>query len=242
MKRLCVVVAVAAVAADPHSAAAGPLEEVVPNANANVEGDLQNLGPFFITGGMRLQQVYDGSQFGSFGGKRLITHIVFRPDSTFGDPHSTDISDLEVSLSTVNIGPDGLSTTFANNLGPDNTLVHDGFITLSTSDLAGPGNTRAFDIVIALQTPFSYDPTTGRNLLMDVRNNDLNVPSGGPRFMDAQFTKGDSISRVFEIGPGSPTGSADTLGLVTLFRHVVPAPGTLAILGLGLIGTRRRRR
>ena len=242
MKRLIVTAALVGLGVAAYPAAAGLLEEVVPNANAAVEGNVDNVFPFFFPGGMRYQQVYDSSQFGSFGGKRLITHIVFRPDSTFGDAHSTDISDLEVSLSTVNIGPDGLSTTFANNLGPDNTLVHDGFITLSTSDLPGPGNTRAFDIVIALQTPFSYDPTTGRNLLMDVRNNDLNVPSGGPRFMDAQFTKGDSISRVFEIGPGSPTGSTDTLGLVTLFRHVVPAPGTLAILGLGLIGTRRRRR
>jgi hypothetical protein len=225
-----------------YSAPAGIIDEVVPNANTAVEGNSNNIFPFFITGGMRYQQVYDSSQFGTFGGKRLITHIVFRPDSTFGDPHSTNISDLEVSLSTVTIAPDGLSTTFASNLGPDNTLVHDGFITLSTADTPGPGNTRAFDIVIALQTPFSYDPTSGRNLLMDVRNNDLNVPTGGPRVMDAHNAPGDSISRVFAIGPGSPTGSADSLGLITLFRHVVPAPGTLAILGLGLLGARRRRR
>ena len=194
---------------------------VVPNANESEDGNNNNIYPFFVTGGMRYQQVYDSSQFGSFGGKRLITHIVFRPDSTLGDPHTTHIFDLEVSLSTVNIGPDGLSTTFADNLGPDNTLVHGGFITLSTSDLAGPGNTRAFDIVIALQTPFSYDPTTGRNLLLDVRLNDLNVPAGGPRAMDAEFTQRDSISRIFAIGPGSPTGLADSLGLITLFRIVV---------------------
>jgi len=39
-------------------------------------------------------------------------------------------------------------------------------LTWTTANLAGPGNTRQFDIVFPLTTPFLYDPADG-NLLLD---------------------------------------------------------------------------
>ena len=244
MTRLFAIATVAAFGlASP--ALAGLLEEVVPNANQGVEGDINNVFPFFLNGGMRYQQVYASSDFSSFGGPRLITQIAFRPDSVEGGVFNANISDLEVSLSSIVAGPDGLSIVFANNIGADVAQVHDGPITLSSNDLPGPGNTRAFDIIITLQTPFLYDPTLGRNLLLDVRNNDPGITSGVGRIMDAENTGGDPISRVWgPIGnPNAPLGQPDTVGLVTRFQHIVPAPSVLSLLGVaGLFGTRRRRR
>ena len=99
-----------------------------------------------------------------------------------------------------------------------------------------------FDIVINLQTPFSYDPTTGRNLLLDITNrepgnNDINI------FFDAVSAAGDSVSRVYsaEGAPNAAAGTAQTLGLITRFQHI-PGPGALALLGAASLVVRRRRR
>jgi hypothetical protein len=61
-----------------------------------------------------------------------------------------------------------LSTTFAQNLGTNNTLVFDGTVNVTTGNLPGPGNTRQFDIVFPFTTPFLYDPAAG-NLLLDMQ-------------------------------------------------------------------------
>jgi hypothetical protein len=61
-----------------------------------------------------------------------------------------------------------LSSTFADNLGPDNVLVFDGTLTWIHANLPGPGNTRQFDVVFPLTTPFLYDPAAG-NLLLDIQ-------------------------------------------------------------------------
>ncbi len=242
MKRLFAVATVAAFGL-ASSALAGLLEQVVPNANFDVEGNTNNVIPFFFfAGGAHYQQVYANSQFSSFGGPRLITEIVFRPDSDFGEPYSHTLSDIEVRLSSTAAAPDGLSPIFANNVGADDALVYDGAITFSTLDLPGPGNTRAFDVTITLQIGFLYDPTLGRNLLLEVRNRDLDDNFALERIMDAENTQGDSVSRLFAFGPDSTTATTvDSLGLITRFQHI-PGPGALALLGAAGLAIRRRRR
>ena len=208
MKRLTVIAALAGLGVSAYPAAAGPLEEVVPNGNAVVEGNTSNRFPILVNGGIRYQQVYNASQFGSFGGKRLITQIAFRPDDMFGAPFNINISDLEVRLSSTAVGDDGLSTIFANNVGGDVQLVYDGAINLSSADVPGPGDTRAFDIVINLQTPFSYDPTTGLNLLLDITNREAgnnNLVIG----IDGAATNEDGVSRNW--GPEGDPNAAKRL-------------------------------
>jgi hypothetical protein len=192
---------------------------VVPNVFEEMEAAGANRFPLLVDGGIRYQQVYDASQFSSFGGPRFITRIAFRPDNAFGGAFTVNISDLEVSLSTIAAGPDDLVPTFADNLGLDNALVFDGPITLSSNDDPGPGDSRAFDVVLELVSPFPYDPAQG-NLLLDVRNaepgdNHIRL------FFDAVFAA-DSVSRVFsfEGNPDSAVGARDTGGLVTHFGYV----------------------
>jgi hypothetical protein len=75
---------------------------------------------------------------------------------------------LLIYASTTTRSVAGLSATFAENIGADNTLVFSGTLNWATGNLPGPGNTRQFDVVFPFTTPFLYDPAAG-NLLLDIR-------------------------------------------------------------------------
>jgi hypothetical protein len=214
---------------------------VVPNALAAVEG---NQASEFLTGdgapAIHYQQVFAASQF---SGPGVITELAFRPDAVRGDAFSATLPNTRISLSTTSKVPDGLSATFADNLGPDETVVYNGNLTLSSSDAPGPGGTRAFDIVVALSSPFSYDPSLG-NLLLDFQRDGSTLNPLGESF-DAQDQFGDSISRAFgSRASATATRGADTFGVVVRFT-MVPEPASLVMLGsviFILCGRNRRRR
>lgn len=224
-----VAIAVALIGA---SATACADEIVVPNEVENVEGGTNNGFPFHIANfslpSQRYQQVYGADDFAALSGPVLITEIRFRPDGTTGNAFASVLADVQINLSTTTMGPDGLSATFADNIGPDETVVHSGPLALSSSD-TGPGP-RDFDIVIELQTPFLYDPAAG-DLLMDVRN----FEGGLTTQFDAHFEIDDTsraTTNVASSGTGhvnSPTASVvDSIGLVTKFV-TVPAVLPVAI-------------
>jgi hypothetical protein len=195
---------------------------VVPNALAAVEG---NEASEFLTGNgapeVRYQQVFAASEF---SGPGVITEIAFRPDAVrpSGTAFSTTLPNTRISLSTTSKAPDGLSATFASNIGPDETVVYSGDLPLSSSDTPGPGGTRAFDILISLSTPFAYDPSMG-NLLFDFQRDASPLDPLGVSF-DAHFQTGDSISRAYG-SRTSPTATlgVDSVGLVARFT-LVPEP------------------
>src|SRR6266850_8558497 len=185
---------------------------IVPNSLATVEGDSGNSYPFNIgtNSTMRYQQVYAASQFGALppGGTNLIG-IAFRLDAGW-PPFSSTLPAVQINLSTTTKAPDGLSTTFANNVGADDTVVFSGPLSLSSS---GGGSPAPFDIVILFSTQFFYNPDRG-NLLLDVRK----FGGGSISQPDATSVAGDSVSRVY--GPvATSTGGADTAGLVTEFIY-----------------------
>jgi hypothetical protein len=192
---------------------------VVPNTNATVEGNSGNIYPFNIgANDMRYQQVYASSQFGAVPpGGAFLTAIAFRVDAGWGAFAAT-LPGVQINLSTTTKAPDGLDTTFANNVGLNDTLVYSGSLTLSS---AASGSPAAFDIVIPLTPPFWYNPAAG-NLLLDVRNSG----GGTSQQFDAVSTTNDSVSRVYGLVGGS-TGGTDTLGLVTEFTLGV---GTISLI------------
>jgi hypothetical protein len=212
---------------------------VAPNSLAGVEGNAENRFPFLVDGGLRLQQVFNASQFSAISGPTQITQIAFRPDSSLGAAFSRTLSNVTIQLSTTSAAADGLSLTFASNIGADVTTVRSGSLTLSSS-FTGVGP-KDFDILINLTTPFTYNPASG-NLLMDVlnqspENNNISL------FFDAPNTTGDSSSRIYgtEGAPGATAGTSDSSGMVTRFTFgnasvAAPEPGTLALLALGIVG------
>jgi hypothetical protein len=146
-----------------------------------------------------------------------------------------DLQNIRVELSTTSKMPDGLSSTFAENVGTDNTVVYSGLLRLN------------YVTFISLQTPFLFDPAQG-NLLMDVRNFATPpAPSFGVRQFLGEDTRGDTISSVASLDVNSPTARVGSGGMVTLFQvTAVPEPSTLLLLLVGgsalvVSGWRRKR-
>lgn len=216
---------------------------VVPSGNAAIEGNSNNSFPFDLTESQRYQQIYEATEFGV--GPHRITEMMFRPDSREADlSFAAILPDIQINLSTTTKGPGTLSPMFADNVGPDDTIVIPrGPLSLSSND-TGPADLslpRDFDILIAFATPFLYDPSQG-NLLLDVRNfqgEDTNA-------FDAQ-TPGGTSSRLFSTlgNVDAEAGNLSPLALVTKFTlepvsAEVPEPATLALLLIGICGIAAR--
>lgn len=170
---------------------------VVPNENEQQPGPSNNAFPF-NQGDMRYQQVYAADQFQGLTG--LVTQIAYRVDELAGGAFTSGPIDTEIRLSTTTAGPNNLSETFANNVGPDETLVFDGPLILS-SDGSG-----AFDILVDVDDSYFYDGSG--NLLVDIK---VFGPAVTTQFDSAGTGLGEGgtpwTDRVWAIGVNSPTGS-----------------------------------
>jgi hypothetical protein len=202
----------------------------VPDGWLLADGDTAHVYPFNIAPNftMRYQQVFNGSDFliGSREGG-YIERIWFRPDSELGTRFNTTFPTIQINLSTTSRGADGLSALFSDNIGANEVVVYAGPLQLSSLG----GGITFFDIRIPLAQQFVYDPHAG-NLLLDVR-----LFQGTPTtYFDATEVAGDSVSRVWALDVNSPSGQADTLGLITGFSITpIPEPGGASLVALGLL-------
>lgn len=208
-------------------AQAGTLTHEVVVGDPSVYGNGENAFPFgtlpdyYGHASTRYQQVYASS---AFPGALTITELVFYASSHGEAPILPGT--IEIYLSVTGRGVNEISQqAFDDNLGGDPrlfaTLV--GGFSLTGSELAIDGK------------PFYYDPAQG-NLLLDIRFNGIPLGHAGPFFASlgpGNFTGGATspFSRWHDFGVGF-----DNQGLVTGFREYVPEPGTLLLLGLGLLG------
>lgn len=221
---------------------------VVPNEWTAVQGDTGNLLPLFSAQPIRYQQVFDASQFSRLNpGGGLINRIAFRGHGP-GVPFTGTVAQLQVNLSTTQKSPDSLSSTFADNVGPDDTQVFSSPLQTAVTFTGDPKN---FDVVVNFTTPFFYNPAKG-NLLLDIRNSQggVEVPPSDQE-LDGTSASGDSVSRVYNLGDVTAANAGqnggvdekDTYGLITQFnainavsRKVHASAGTFDI-GLPLVGT-----
>jgi hypothetical protein len=219
---------------------------VVPNSLASVEGNASLFTPFNLTAinvtTARYQEVFAASNFTALTGGGSITAIAFRPDGASGSAFVAPDVPLRIDLSTTSAAPDAMSTTFANNVGADDTIVRSGDVAMSSAFTGPAGGPKDFDIVITFTTPFFYDPALG-NLLLDVR------AAAGSRTtpFDAQNSTGDAISIISAFDQNATTGQQSSLGLVAQFTFGAAAPeppvvcvGLSLLAGFGLFSGRRR--
>jgi len=139
---------------------------VVPNSLGTNDGNSFNTTPSG-PGSVREMQIYDSSQFAALSEPSFLTQFAYRPDKTPGPSGPRAVS-LRIFASTSSRAVDAMSPTLANNHGADKTLVYDGKLIWQTANLPGPGNTRQFDVVFPLTTPFLYNRAAG-NLLLEIQ-------------------------------------------------------------------------
>jgi|ERR1043166_2837443 hypothetical protein len=223
----------AALFALPLASVGADARIVAPNNRANVEGN--SGAPFGSGGPLRSQQVYGASQFSSIAqGGGWIDAILFRVDAGSYLGAAATATNIQINLSTTTKAPDGLSPTFAQNVGADDKVVFGPTgLTLIGGGSIGGGPQPFGELKISFNTPFYYDPTAG-NLLMDVRNF-----AGGRSFglFDGELTIGDSVSRVVGFVDAPSIFASDSFGFVTQFEVTpVPEPSSWGLLALCLGG------
>jgi hypothetical protein len=188
---------------------------VVPNEFAEKDANTYNDTPSGSFSGIRNMVIFDSSQFGDLSGPTYLTRWAYRPDRLTGSMGPSS-GTMKVFASTTKRSVAGLSTKFADNLGPDNTLVFEGTLVLTTSNMPGAGNTRHFDIVTTLTTPFLYDPAAG-NLLLDVQ-----ISGGGGTSIRWDAITGNPSVRLLYANGSATVGSFGNVA-VTQFTFE-PAP------------------
>jgi len=178
---------------------------VVPNFHTNVFGYGASVFPYGSAFDVRYQQVFARDQLGGLVGP--VTKIAYRVDESFQIPFSYPV-ECEVRLCHTSVAPGAMDPTFDNNLGSDVTLVHQGYVEMSSA-----GNPYVFDIVIDISDVFVYNSSS--NLLLDVKK--LNSTDTTPFDWVANLPLQRWTSCLSAVGVNSPIGTTFNGGLVTQF-------------------------
>jgi len=217
---------------------------VVPNSNTSTVGNQPDvLGG---SGDGRSQELLGSGQFASVGGSLLIDQLSFRAAPGTG-PLNLTVTTLNLFLSTSSRTPNTsgtlMSATFADNVGPDNTLVYSGPVTFNTVACAGPA-VCPFDLSILFTTPFLYNPSQGR-LLLDFKLTGFSSTSGTFDAVSFNPPGGGSVASV-NAGLNDAAGNFEFSGDIVQLRYtaVAPEPASwgLMLTGAAALALMRRRR
>ncbi len=160
-------------------------EQTLPSGLLNTDGGSQTSIPFNSMNDSISQWHYDTSFF-SASGPILINEIYVRASSPGAVVNGFSCSDLEITLIEATTTPGGASTIFANNILRAE-VVRSGSYTL-VSDTLPDGGTTASWIPLRLFKRFLYDPTSGNDLIIQVRVCGVTTPLGVS--IDGEFVAG----------------------------------------------------
>ena len=219
--------ALAAWSVGPGRAHAAPAQMLIVPVNAANSLVAFGAGPLTAVN-YRIQEVYGAQNFAVTDALH-ITELRYRPDTTYGRAFSTIVGNIEIRLSTTTRAPDGLSEGYAQNPGPDETLVHSGALAISSQFIGPPGEPKNFDIIIPLQTPFTYNPAAG-NLLVDIRNFTGSSASLLGGLGDISTDWSSRLGGALGNATGSPDSAVTPLQIVYLGTNGPPIPPAPTLL------------
>lgn len=162
---------------------------------AALAGDLNSSTPYpFDTGAIRLQHIYDSSNFSlaNGGSPLLLTGLRMRANGATATWNGDTIANVALRLSTAPIDFLAIGSSFAGNHGSDVLTVFDGPVAIAggSSTLGQPGPWVAD---LRFDRPFRYDPSRG-DLTIDILSsgvpNAINTPA-----LDLSTTTGQALAR-----------------------------------------------
>ena len=158
--------------------AADTLALIVPAGADQNPGNADMLWPFVASGPVRFQQWFHNGLFPQ--GLVKITGMTLRPNVQMGGKIDVENTSFLIRFSTTRNAANAPGQTFASNLGDDLATVKSGTMRV-TSDFAPAENgTMAFDVKVAFDTPFVFDTTSGRHLILDLFNEFGSNPATAP--------------------------------------------------------------
>lgn len=225
-------------------AGAAHADIVAPNANAGVEGPAVFSLTSTTAGGRTFQLNIDSGQLTGAVGQQ-ITGLQWRLN---GGAAAWPGVDTNYAFWDVFIGagvdPSAMSNTFAANFTGVPTQVRSGPATILANSFSGGATPNAFGATLGFTTPYLY---TGGDLTIEMRFATQSGATNQPA-LDAIAAAGgpangfgvDFSARWTGNSAGVTGGNANFL--VTNLVTIIPAPSSLALLGLsmGLISRRRR--
>lgn len=162
---------------------------VIPFGLTNTEGNTTNLFPWGRGNSLiHIEFLYNSANFtnANINGPIVISRLRWRADGAPAAWAGGTYGSARVDLSTAAVAHNAPSTTFANNHGPDKTMVHNGQVFVTPGETTGIGVGPYF-VDLPLSTPFRYDPSSGSALCVEVQFA-ANGFTGGTTYLDIQTT------------------------------------------------------
>jgi len=183
----------------------------------NGQGNSSECPPFGCA--THYQQIYSVAPFGAATHRpMLITDLLFFNNAnTSGLPAQIDQGIFTIRLAVTSAPSDGSVAAFVDIQSP---------VAVFTGQLPAGVPFRGLPLDIKAQHPFTYDPSLGQNLLLDITKESSSPTSGG---MDVLMQANGLFGRIYEFPSG--TISHDSGGLVTQFVFT-PVPEPVAVVQL----------
>src|SRR5262245_18208967 len=155
----------------------------------------------------RFQVVYDTANFleQRVNGPVAIQRLRWRSADSAVDVGGAVFATVNVHLSSCPRDWTALSTVFASNRGPDELLCYQGPVTVAPCAGTAPNN---YVVDIPLQTPFTYDPTLGADLEIEVDATAPSPSTGIPVFATTSGQPGERAARVMATSNTATSGTA----------------------------------